>query len=62
NASSAGFCSFDAQLTLGLELGSRLVGSVVLGCHNIFNKVYKEPFFSGNMPGRGFYTSVQVEF
>jgi len=59
---SGGFTVFDLNLNLDLGKTKFGRGAIVSGVRNLFNREYREPFFTLLQPERNAFVSVQFEF
>ena len=57
-----GFTTFDAQVNFGIKTSTRVDATFIIGLKNIFDRAYREPFFTGYSPGRGVFAALQVDF
>ena len=57
-----GFTTFDVQVNFGIKTSTRVDATFIIGLKNIFDRAYREPFFTGYAPGRGVFAALQVDF
>lgn len=57
-----GFTTFDAQVNFGIKTSTCVDATFIIGLKNIFDRAYREPFFTGYSPGRGVFAALQVDF
>lgn len=59
---SGGFTVVDLKLNFDIGRTSLGKGSIISGVRNLFNREYKEPFFTQLQPERSLYVAVQLDY